>query len=272
MTDLSFQPHESADESYAPADESEFAGASESDESESESSVSMPTRAAVVRTVSGIEPNPRKPGRFSLLLDGEEFATLSIDAIERLHLATGMRVNETLAAAIEREAAVLATFDRALNMLAFRARSASELRRLLIRKDEPADQVDLAIARLQTSGLLDDRSFARQFARSKAVGAGLSKRRVQQELSRRGVDRAVAKEAIDEVYIEERVDESESIERVARKKLRSLLKVDPPTRRRRLYGFLARRGYDGDDIAKVIRVVLATNDIDDSELDTLGED
>jgi SOS response regulatory protein OraA/RecX len=52
------------------------------------------------------------------------------------------------------------------------------------------------------------------------------------------------------------VDEQESIERVARKKLRTLRNEDAPTQKRRLYSFLARRGYDSDDIARTLRLVL----------------
>ena len=207
--------------------------------------------------ITAIVPNPRKPGRFAVSIDGEEVATLSIEAIERLRLASDGQIDDRLRAAIDHEAAILATYDRALNMLAARARSAAELRRLLIRKGEPASQVDVAIDRLRTIGFLDDAAFARQFTRSKAVGGGLSRRRVQQELSKRGVARDVSDDAIEEVFTEEDVDEEASIERVARKKLRTLAKLEPAVQRRRLYGFLARRGYDADDIARVLRVVLS---------------
>lgn len=148
------------------------------------------------------------------------------------------------------------TYERALDMLEARSRAVAELRRLLIRKGEPEAEVDAAIERLRANGLLDDANFARQLTRSKAVGAGLSRRRIQQELSKRGVARDVTDEAIEQVFDEEGVDEEASIERVARKKLRMLANADDATRKRRLYSFLARRGYDNDDIQRVMRDVL----------------
>jgi len=141
-------------------------------------------------------------------------------------------------------------------MLAARGRASADLRRILIRKGEPVDRVAIAIERLERAGFVDDASFARQFTRSKAVGAGLSRRRVQQELAKRGVARDVSDEAIETVFVEEGVDEEASIERVARKKLRSLSSVDDATRKRRLYSFLARRGYDSDAISRVLRILL----------------
>jgi regulatory protein len=204
--------------------------------------------------ITAIIPSVRKPGRFDLLVDARPEATVSLETIERLGLSVG-RAYDAVRADVRRDAAVLATYDRALNMLAQRSRSARELRRQLIRKGEPADQVDVAIAKLEAAGFLDDAAFARQFARSKAVGAGMSRRRIQQELGRRGVARPVGDEAVDDVFVEEQLDETAVVEQAARKKLGALKNLDEPTRRRRLYAFLARRGYDLDDIRRVMQTV-----------------
>ena len=206
--------------------------------------------------VTAIVTNPRRNGRFDVHVDGSIAATLSVEAIERLKIAIGTVVDAPIEAALAREAAIVTTYDRALNMIALRARSATELRRLLVRKGEPSEIVDVAIERLLRAGFLDDSSFARQFARSKAVGAGLSRRRVQQELARRGVARETAESAIAEVFAEEQLDDAETIDRVARKKLKSLARLDPQVQRRRLYAFLARRGYEVDDIARTVRAVI----------------
>jgi regulatory protein len=207
--------------------------------------------------ITGIIPSANKPGRFDLLVDGRHEATVSIETIERLALAVG-RAYDAVRADVQRDAAVLATYDRALNMLALRARSSRELRRQLLRKGEPADQVDAVIARMQAIGFLDDRAFARDFARSKAVGAGMSRRRIQQELGRRGVARQTGEGAIADVFEEEQLDEGALVEQAARKKLRSLTKLDVETRKRRLYAYLARRGYDLDDIRRAVEAVAGT--------------
>lgn len=213
--------------------------------------------------ITGIIASARKSGRFDLLVDGRHEATLSIESVERLALAVG-RAYDDVRDSVRREATLLATYDRALNLLALRARSARELRRALVRKGEPPHQVDAAIARLEAAGFLDDGAFARQFARSKAVGAGMSRRRIQQELGRRGVARAVGDDAVAIVFEEEQLDERAVVENAARKKLRSLKKLDAETRKRRLYAFLARRGYERDDIRRVMQAVGGT-ELDSSE-------
>ncbi|NUO39623.1 MAG: regulatory protein RecX [Gemmatimonadaceae bacterium] len=204
--------------------------------------------------ITAIVPSPRHPGRFTILVDGKSHATLSLDAIERLGLAVGGDVTG-LEERIEAEAARLKVYDRALNMLAFRARSSAELARSLVRKGEPRELVDHAVARLQEQGLLDDAAYAQSFTRMKVLGAQQSRRRVQQELARKGVARTVTDAAISTVFEEEGVDQRAIVEQAARKKLRSLTKLDPVVQRRRLYAFLARRGYDSEDIRHAMDAV-----------------
>lgn len=204
--------------------------------------------------ITAISPAPRHPGRFELLVDGNPMATLSLDAIERLHLAVGRSVLG-LEERVADEAAQLKVYDRALNLLAFRARSSAELARTLVRKGEPKALVDRAVERLLEQGLLDDAAFAQSFTRAKVLGAQQSKRRVQQDLARRGVARTVSDAAIATVFEEEGVDQREVVEQAARKKLRTLTKLEPVVRRRRLYAFLARRGYDGEDIRRAMEAV-----------------
>lgn len=140
------------------------------------------------------------------------------------------------------------TYERALHLLGFRARSVAELRRSLMQKGEPADEVQRVIERLLEQRLLNDDDFARQFARSKITGSGTSRLRVLQELSRRGVAREVADRAVGELERDEGVDAARTIHRVAEKKWRTLAKLDARARRQRLYAFLARRGYTPDEI------------------------
>lgn len=201
--------------------------------------------------VTGISASVRAAGRFDLLVDQKPVARLSIQGIERLKLRLGLEVDTRLATAIAEEATVSRAFDRAMMMLAARGRASGELKMLLVRKGEEPRVVAEVIDRLTAAGFLDDDAFARQFTRSK-TNSGISRRRIEQELGRKGVDRSVAADAVAETFVEEGVDENAAIERAAEKKLRTLGKVDEPTQRRRLYAYLARRGFDVDAINDVV--------------------
>ena len=224
--------------------------------------------------ITGIVPAHRPAGRFAVFVDGREIAVLTLEAIERLRLAVGRAV-DGMEEQVELERLRLHAYDRALNMLAFRARSSSELARSMQRKGEERIHVDWALARLKEQGLLDDAAFARSFARSKVVDGKQSRRRVQQDLARKGVSRSLSDEAIDTVFEEEAVDQRAIVEEAARRKLRSLAGLEPTVQRRRLYGFLARRGYDLDDIRSALSAIGSSvgadrdagpdDDVDESE-------
>jgi regulatory protein len=222
--------------------------------------------------VTAIVPSTRKEGRFDLALDGATAGRVSLDIVERFGLRVGVVLDDARRAELDEAMETLATYDRALNLLAAQARSRRDLRRRLLQKGEQESRVDAALDRLAAGGLLNDDAFARQFARSRVLGRGASKRRVRDELYRRGVAGVAADEAIAEVFEDEQVDEAALVEAAARKKLRTLDGMDAQTRRRRLYAFLARRGHDAVLIRATMSRVLSQTDVAELEDDATGLD
>ena len=146
----------------------------------------------------------------------------------------------------------LSAYDYALNLLAARPYATRALHKKLIQKEYPAADVDDAIRRLVDNGLLDDEKFAEQYARSKMLSTGASKRRLTQDLYRKGIKGDVASTAIANVIADEEIDTAAVIDQVARKKLAQLGDLEPLALRRRLFAFLARRGYDVGEIKSVV--------------------
>ncbi len=212
---------------------------------------------AVSGTITALRENPRKPGRYSVLVDGKSVAIVNAAYLHDAGLRVGTVIDEAVGDRLLMAARKLEAFDRAAAALGRRARSAHELERWLLQRGFDRADVTDAVQRLTEVGAIDDSQFARAFARSRALGKGMSKRRLTQELARRGVDRHMADAAIAEVLEEESVDERALLEAAARKKLAVLHGQEPDTVRKRLYGYLARRGYDSSDIAAVIRKIMS---------------
>lgn len=143
-------------------------------------------------------------------------------------------------------------YNYALNLLSARPYSTHALRKKLIQKEYEAADADNAILRLVDNGLLNDARYAEQYARSKMLTTGASKRRLQQDLFRKGIKPEMSAVAIANVIEQDEVDPTALLERVARKKLAQLGDLEPLVLRRRLFGFLARRGYDVDEIKRVV--------------------
>ena len=143
-------------------------------------------------------------------------------------------------------------YNYALNLLSARPYAISALHRKLIQKEYSAADADDAIRRLVDNGLLNDAKYAEQYARSKIVSSGVSRRRLSQDLYRKGIKGDVATTAIANVIADEEIDTAAVVEQVARKKLAQLGDLEPLVLRRRLFAFLARRGYDVDEIKRVV--------------------
>lgn len=203
------------------------------------------------RIVTAVRPHRRNADRAEVDV-GESTFVVAPEFVVRGGIRTGRELSGLELRSLERESQVVRAMDRAMLLLSHRARATVELRRRLSRLELPPAAIDEAVARLTRLGYLDDAAFARQLARGRMLASGQSRFRIRSELLRKGVDRETADTAIEETLASDDVDESAIIEEVAAKKARSLAKLDPQTRRRRLYAFLARRGFGVDEIRRVI--------------------
>ncbi len=152
-----------------------------------------------------------------------------------------------------------------LRLLEVRARSRSELTdRLRIGGADP-QTAERVLDRLVEVGLVDDDAYAAALARGRRAQRGLSRRALTGELRRRGLDEAVVAEAVEAAAQE---PEHEVALRLAQRRRGALAHLPPDVQRRRLSGYLARRGYGFDVVGPVCAQVLVgevdTDDADDA--------
>lgn len=141
--------------------------------------------------------------------------------------------------------------DAAYRLLARRAHSVAEIETKLADRKFPTTLIHQTIDRLTSEGYLDDGAFARSFARHLMESRPMGRRRMTWELRRKGVGRGLVEEAVEEVW--EGRSELEVAKDVARRRLEAYRGLDAPTIRRRLKGYLERRGFPYGDIAEVVR-------------------
>lgn len=211
-------------------------------------------------TITALSERRAGSARYVVQIDGRQAAVVSAQGIAELGLRTGLRIDDTMAERLRDASGELAVFDKAVELLAVRARSTRDLRMRLRRAGAAEAQIERAVQRLMALNLLNDEEYARNLAHMRVVGGGVSKRRIGQELRKRGVPRDVADEAIDATLQEVELDEQGAALTAAGRRLRALGSLDELTRRRRLYAFLARRGYGPDVIARALRDLLAGRD------------
>jgi len=205
------------------------------------------------RRISGLVPDPRREGVVQLQVDGRPLMSVPADLVGRLALRVGDPLpsdgHEVLCRAADTEAAYR-TLLRSLERRPFACR---DLARRLVLKGHPPEAADLAVARAEQAGLLDDERFARHYIQTRA-GRGRGPARLRRELTGMGVLAAT----VDRVLAEELPPEEDDvrIEAIARKRAAQLADLPRVDRYRRLLGFLARKGYRGGRVRELARKAL----------------
>lgn len=206
--------------------------------------------------VSGLAGVPGRSDRMRVSISGVEIGDLTIDFVADQRLTEGREITRAIVGDIVAAVNRTVVLDKALDLLAVRARSGRDLRLRLRRAGAPDAEITWAIDRLVRQGLLDDAAYARQVARTKVLGGGVSRRRVVTELRRRGVSAETADEAIDDTLNEVDLDEEGAALQAAQKRIRALSSLEPAKQRQRLYAYLARRGFESDVVRRVIASVM----------------
>ncbi|MBL8961661.1 MAG: regulatory protein RecX [Gemmatimonadetes bacterium] len=204
-------------------------------------------------TVAGLRAIDSTGARFELRV-GESVATVSAALIAEYQLAAGKVLTPSEAEGLSRSVCRLRVFDKAVALLALRARSARDLRTALRRRGAVAADANAVVDQLQELGLVNDAAFAQAVAQGRANASGMSRRRVSQVLARKGIDLRLADQAAREAF--EGVDETDAARAIAERRLRSLGRLDDAVRRRRLHAFLVRRGFSSDVVRRVLDELL----------------
>ena len=142
----------------------------------------------------------------------------------------------------------------ALHALARRGVSVSEMKKLLLSRDLDENTVEIELERLLAVDLLNDGALAETLVRSLQERKGLGKSGVTAELRRRGIEQEAITLALETE--DEGDDEAARALELALKRAPQLRSYDNETAKRRLSGFLMRRGYSGQVVSAAVKEAL----------------
>ncbi len=140
-----------------------------------------------------------------------------------------------------------------IRALARRGQSRWELGNALARHDFGAEVIEAELDRLERVGLIDDATLANDFVRTRHERKGLGRSALTSELRARHIDQQYIDAALEQVDDDE--EQSRATELAVRRagQLRSL---DTETAKRRLTGFLLRKGYAGSVVRTAVDAAL----------------
>src|SRR5680860_367450 len=149
--------------------------------------------------ITSITPQKRTLDRVNVHVDGAFRFAVSAEIAYAAGLRAGDSVTEARVAELEADDLQWKARESALNLLSFRARSATELRRRLRQKKFPDDVIDQCISEMEAKALVDDATFAESFVRDRVNLRPRGARKLTNELRAKGVDSETAEAAVEGV-------------------------------------------------------------------------
>jgi regulatory protein len=179
----------------------------------------------------------RNKGRMNIFLDGEFAFSLSVTLVSR----EGLHNDQVISPEQVESLVKLDHYQRGLvtatRFLSLRPRSDSELRTRLQRGGFDTQTQDSVIEALKDKGLIDDSVFAQYWTENRESFSPRSRRLTRIELQKKGIDREVIEQVVNTI------DDETSAYRAVSSRARNIRWPDRDQFRRRLGGYLERRGF-----------------------------
>lgn len=199
--------------------------------------------------ITGLVASEKRVNHVVVKVGNRTVASLPLSVVVELGLGVGQEWDGALAEKVKESSA----FSRALAAGMKSAGRRPLSRRRLEEKLRKAGWDDAMIARvaerLTRLGALDDeklgRALVEEIQARKPAGPALLRAKLRQ----RGLENRLIEKLVQEAADDPTRDAVADAVELARKKLRGLERFDPATRKRRLWGMLARRGFNGETIS-----------------------
>lgn len=205
--------------------------------------------------ITSVELQKRQKHRYNVYVD-EQFAfAVHEDVLMKHRLFKGQRIDAALLEEVLRDEERQDAYVRAIRWLGARQRTEKEVRLYLKRREYDDDVVEHCVSRLAAQRYIDDERFSHALAEERLRLQGKGKQWIKQELLQKGVDKGTVQEAVGSIDSEA---ETEAAIALARKRWRTLSRdSDRQAARRKLYGYLARRGYSASAVRAAVNAAAA---------------
>jgi regulatory protein len=161
-------------------------------------------------------------------------------------LRVGQELDEKKIEQLQAEDAKERALQQALLYLSYRARTESEIRKNLQKHEIPEVVIEETLERLRRDGLVNDDQFAQAWVENRSTFRPRSRRMLAMELRQKGIDDESMQPALQDV------DDEALAYQAAQKKAPRFESLEWNEFRKKLTGFLARRGFPYSVITPVV--------------------
>lgn len=207
--------------------------------------------------ITALEAQKKNPNRMNVYLDGE-FA-FGVSKIVAVWLTVDQTISDEKIAALKEKDAYEVAFQKAVHYLSYRSRSEKEVRDKLASIDTSESTIDAVATRLIDLNMLGDADFARAWVENRTAFRPRSRRLLSLELRRKGVPDYVISEVLESAE-----DEDSLAYQAALKYSRKVEGLEWQEFRKKLTGFLGRRGFSYEVVNSVVRRIWAEKGLESS--------
>jgi regulatory protein len=197
-----------------------------------------------MKKITAIVAQKKNRNRVNIHLDGE-FA-FGLAAIVAGWLRVGQELDEKKIEQLQAEDAKERALQQALLYLSYRARTESEIRKNLQKHEIPEIVIEETLERLRRDGLVNDDQFAQAWVENRSTFRPRSRRMLAMELRQKGIDDESMQPALQDV------DDEALAYQAAQKRAPRFESLEWNEFRKKLTGFLARRGFPYSVITPVV--------------------
>jgi regulatory protein len=203
--------------------------------------------------ITALEIQKHNKERVNVFLDGQ-FA-LGVTVLVAAALRKGQYLSDVEIEKLKQEDERNKAYARAIRFLGFRARSQAEMVRYLRDKGYSAEVVDEIVGRLVNEQYLDDEAFARFWLEDRERFRPRGQQALRYELRQKGI----TDEVIDTVLTD--LDEDELAWKAVEGKLYRWKNLAEQDLKKKIVGFLSRRGFNYETANKVFNRAWSSLDL-----------
>jgi regulatory protein len=189
------------------------------------------------------------------MVEGHPLLTIPREVAEAERLRPGQPLDGALYAKLCRAADEEAAFRTGLRILGRRPFAERDLSRRLVLKGHSPEAAAAALVRCEGLGLVDDAKFTLHYVETRSA-RGRGPLRLRRDLAMLGVSRLIVDRVLADTFGGDLANTPQA-EALAQKRLAQLKGLSKPVQRRRVLAFLARRGFSGAVVSRMVGKMLA---------------
>ncbi len=199
-------------------------------------------------TVSEIQVQKKNNSRYSIFVKNQFLIGVSDSTLTKLNLKKGVEITPSFLREIEQQEDRWAAREYMFRILSRRDHSRKELKDKAHKKGYSGGFIDEILDEFEQKEYINDRKFAKKYAADKFEFNDWGPYKIRTQLFKKGISKPIAERVISNTFGNQAI--KESMKALITKRKRRYQREPKEKRRKKVFDYLMRKGYDSENILK----------------------